>query len=275
LNIDFEDDKLQFAQVIPIRVGILGKLKVHRFLGQIDQVTKQKSAIFKPKIKIKVNKSQFEKQPSTITSPLDFKHHGSRSIINSKSIIIIAASTGGPRMIVDLISQFPPQFPPVIVIQHMPEGFLEPFADRIDAYTEMTAQLAREGEEVNPNNVYVAPGGKHLEIERTSGGRIVMHTNRTDKINFVRPAADVTLASVSPIFKKGTIAIILTGMGVDGREGCKMVKKFGGKVMALDEADSVIYGMNKSVIEAGLADEVVRINQITDQLAKWVYKKDN
>ncbi|MHA2099143.1 MAG: CheB methylesterase domain-containing protein [Candidatus Kariarchaeaceae archaeon] len=274
VEIEFENEKLQFPQIIPIRVGILGKLKVQRFIGQINQINKHKTTIAKPKILKRYNGMKDHKPSNKISSILDMSTYRDRDI-NSKSIIVIAASTGGPRMIVDLISQFPTRFPPVFVVQHMPEGFLESFADRINTYANMTAQIAIEGEEVRSNNVYVAPGGRHLEIEKTSGGRIIMHTKRTEKVNFVRPAVDVTLKSVSPIYKQNTIAIILTGMGVDGRDGCKSVKKFGGKVMALDEVDSVIYGMNKSVIEAGLADEIVGISQVSNQLAKWVYTNNN
>lgn len=270
IDIEIVEGKLRFPQIIPIRLSILGKLNVKKFLGQIEQVNKSKSGFIKPKLKSRKHlpKRKLEDQKS-ILSIQSIK--GKK--ISSNSIIVIAASTGGPTMIVNLISQFPRKFPPVIVIQHMPEGFLGPFADRINTYANMKTKLAQEGDEIEVNHVYVAPGGRHLEVEHTRTGRNVIHLTDSEKVNFVRPAVDVTLKSVAKIFRKNTFAIILTGMGADGRDGCRDVKEVGGRVITLNEEDSVIYGMNQSVINAGYSDLTLGLSQIGYHLAKWIYNQ--
>lgn len=270
IEVEIIEGKLKFPQIIPIRVSILGKLKVKRFISQIEQLNKSKSSFVKPKLKSRsyITKRKLEDEiPMLSIQSIKGKN------FSSNSIIVIAASTGGPKMIVDLISQFPKKFPPVIVIQHMPEGFLGPFAERIDTYANMNVKLAQEGDEIHPNHVYVAPGGRHLEVEHTRSGRNVIHMTDSEKVNFVRPAADVTLKSVAKIFRKNTFAVILTGMGADGRDGCGDVKDVGGRVITLNEEDSVIFGMNQSVINAGYSDLTLGLNQIGYHLAKWIYNQ--
>ncbi len=274
VEIELIGNKLRFPSVIPIRIGILGKLNISKFIGQIEQINSQKSKIKKINLSKKVNEPNYtlEIKPQ-IFRPTFLKTYTQTSM-DKNTIVVIGASTGGPKMIVDLISQLPENFPPVLVVQHMPEGFLEAYTNRIDNYSVLKAQVAKEGEEIKSNNVYVAPGGRHLVIRRTTGGRTVIETPSTEKVNYVRPSVDVTLKSVSPIFRNNTIAVILTGMGVDGRAGCEKVKEFGGKVIALNEDDSVIFGMNKSVIEANLSDIVLSADAIPTQLFQWIFRKN-
>lgn len=272
IDIEIVDNRIRFPQTIPIRVGILGKLKIKRFIVQIEQVNKSKSDFIKPKLR--VIKELADREDIGEVPDLDNLIRNFKGMtFPSNSIIVVAASTGGPKMIVNLISQFPPKFPPVIVIQHMPEGFLGPFAKRINNSSKMYTKLAVEGDEIKPHQVYVAPGGRHLQVEHTQGGRNIVRIVDTEKVNFVKPAADVTLKSVAKIYRKNTYAVILTGMGVDGRAGCKNVKIYGGKVITLNEEESVIFGMNQSVIEAGYSDITLGLNQISYQLAKWIYKQ--
>ncbi|MCE7735117.1 MAG: chemotaxis protein CheB [Candidatus Heimdallarchaeota archaeon] len=268
IDIEIIEGQLRFPQVIPIRLSILGKLNVKRFIGQIEQVNKAKSEFVKPKLK---SRKHFSKRKLEEEVPILSIQSFKNKKFSSNSIIVIAASTGGPKMIVNLISQLPRKFPPVIVIQHMPEGFLGPFADRINTYANMETKLAQEGDIILPNHVYVAPGGRHLEVEHIRGGKNVVHLIDSEKVNFVKPAADVTLKSVARIYNKNTFAVILTGMGADGRDGCKAVKEYGGRVIALNEEDSVIFGMNQSVINAGYSDLILGLNQIAYHLAKWIY----
>ncbi|OLS23058.1 MAG: Chemotaxis response regulator protein-glutamate methylesterase [Candidatus Heimdallarchaeota archaeon LC_2] len=274
LEIELLGNKLRSSSIIPIRIGILGKLNLQRFISQIDQVNTLKSKIKSTPVSKKIKKPKHtSEKKEKIFRPSILKTY-SHSNMDKNSIVVIGASTGGPKMIVDLISQLPEKFPPVLVVQHMPEGFLEAYAARIDNYSNLKSQVAKEGDEIKSNNVYVAPGGRHLVIKRTTGGRTVIQTPRTEKVNFVRPSVDVTLKSVSPIFRNKTIAVILTGMGVDGRAGCEKVKEFGGKVIALNEEDSLIFGMNKSVIEANLTDVVLSAEAIPIQLFHWLFNNE-
>ncbi len=118
---------------------------------------------------------------------------------------------------------------------------------------------------MNQGCVYIAPGGYHMEIDKSSGVSRIKITEGA-KVNFVKPAADVTLFSAVRAYGSGVIGVILTGMGADGREGCRVVKKQKGTVFALKEEDSVIYGMNKAVIDAGLADEILGMDEIVKHI---------
>jgi two-component system chemotaxis response regulator CheB len=147
--------------------------------------------------------------------------------------------------------------PPVIVVQHMPIGFISAFASRLNRLSRIRVKEAVDGEVILPGTVYLAPGGQHLEFFRQADHTISIRLTDGPPVNFVKPAVDITLKSSAQIYGSGTIGVILTGMGHDGRTGAKIVKEKGGKIICLNEADSDVYGMNKAVIEAGYADGVV------------------
>ncbi len=184
-------------------------------------------------------------------------------------IVIIGSSTGGPKAIFTILSQLKPPFPPIVIIQHMPVGFTQSFADRLNQKLPIRIKEARDEEPIRPNTVYIAPSGLHLLIQKNSSGgfsRYVFKLDDSPPRNFVRPSVDVTLESAAPLFRQGLIAVILTGMGRDGQEGCKKVKEFGGKVIAEDRSTAIIYGMPKAVSDAGLADLVVPLYEVTETI---------
>lgn len=174
-------------------------------------------------------------------------------------VIIIGASTGGPRAISLVLSKFPSKFPPVLIVQHMPEIMMESWVQRLERlYPDLNIKLAKNNDYIKSNTVYVAPGGVHLKVQRSK--RVQLYFG--EKVNFVIPAIDVTLESAAKVYKKGTLGVVLTGMGKDGTEGARTVKKFGGRIIVEDESTCVIFSMPKHVIQENLADLISPLHNI-------------
>lgn len=188
----------------------------------------------------------------------------------TRKAIIIGASTGGPSALTQLFSSLPPTLPPILVVQHMPPGFIESFAQRLDKSSKVKVQAAQEGMIIEPGNAYLAQGGKHMVLEKKSNGQVVINFDDGPLVNFVKPAVDVTILSAVEIFKENLMVIIMTGMGKDGLQGSRIVKKYGGKILAQSQEDSVIYGMNKAVIEAGLADRIQTIERLARSITELI-----
>ncbi|MHA2091137.1 MAG: chemotaxis protein CheB [Candidatus Kariarchaeaceae archaeon] len=268
--ITLKDGKIPFPKLIGIRINILAKLNLERFQVQIDQINKFKRSRFK-EIRSGTLTSIEESRSKIPKYKIDTTQSPIQTIgAMRQKVIVMGASTGGPRMLVYLISQFPQNFPPVLVVQHMPTGFVSGFAERMDQNAQMKVKMAEEGDIVRPGVVYIAPGGYHMELEKKGSGLIRIKISDGAKVNFVKPAVDVTLFSATREYGSGVISVILTGMGADGREGSRVVKKSGGTVYALNEEDSVIYGMNKAVIDAGLADQILGMDAIVKELGSTV-----
>lgn len=174
-------------------------------------------------------------------------------------IVLIAASTGGPRAVEYLLSAMPGDLPvPIMVTQHMPAGFTASFARRLDRVCAMQCVEAQDGVELQPSTAYVAAGGWHLCVTPHK----TVHLDDGPPRWGLRPAADVMFTSAAKVYSAGTIAVVLTGMGRDGAEGARAVKRVGGLVIAESERTAVIYGMPKAVVEMGLADSVADLEAI-------------
>ncbi|MFX0138889.1 MAG: chemotaxis protein CheB, partial [Candidatus Hodarchaeota archaeon] len=147
--------------------------------------------------------------------------------LHRNKIIVIGTSTGGPQAVSILLSMLPMKFPPIILIQHMPDGMIAPWTLRLQkAFPQLKIRLAWSGAILQPRNIFIAPTGKHCIIEPGKWINLV----DGEKVNFVIPAADVTFRSAAKVYGKETLGIILTGMGRDGFEGAKIIKSFGGKI---------------------------------------------
>ena len=176
-------------------------------------------------------------------------------------IVVIGSSTGGPQALQTVITGLPAHFPcPVVVVQHMPAGFTNALAGRLHGVSRVNVKEAQDGELLEPGCVYIAPGSYHLRILHESGVRRIALSDEPPVGNH-RPAVNVMYDSVAPL-GRDVVAVILTGMGSDGREGMRKIKENGGYCIAQDEATCVVYGMPKSVIDAGLADEICPLSQI-------------
>lgn len=185
-------------------------------------------------------------------------------------IIVIGASTGGPVAVQTITSALPENFPvPILIVQHMPAAFTKPFARRLDALSKLMIKEAEDGDILTAGKIYVAPGGKQMVLE-SANTRQVLRIRESFENEQYKPSVDITYKSVSKVFGKAALAVILTGMGSDGREGASKLKTCGSEIWAQDEHTSVVYGMPQAVIEAGLADRVLPITEIARQLALGV-----
>jgi len=194
-------------------------------------------------------------------------------MLGIKKIVVIAASTGGPRAVVSVMQKIESKFAAsFLIVQHMPQGFTKSFAERISWHSQLRVKEAEDMDLVLKGAGYVAPSGYHMVLTKTDKGdnQYCLRLDETPLVNYVRPSADVTMKSVADIFGKDVVGVVLTGMGKDGLEGARHIKNKGGVIITQDEESSVIYGMPKVVNEAGLADSVVGLDKISNEITKYL-----
>lgn len=182
--------------------------------------------------------------------------------------LVIGSSTGGPEALSSVLSKLPASLAvPVLVTQHMPPVFTRLYAQRLDKACALTVVEATDGEPVVPGTVYIAPGDFHMEVVRRGAGMVVK-LQQGPAENFCRPAVDVMVRSAVAAYGGGLLAVVLTGMGSDGKLGCKAVADAGGQVLVQDEATSVVWGMPGAVAREGIADEVLPLGSIADAISR-------
>jgi len=181
--------------------------------------------------------------------------------------LVIGSSTGGPQALTAMVTQIGPVIDraPVLITQHMPPTFTTILAEHLARASGRPAREAMHGEDIRSGNIYVAPGGHHMRVARQNG-RITIALDDGPMIHFCKPAVDPLFASAAAVWGKGALALILTGMGVDGTQGAAEIAAAGGSVIAQDEATSVVWGMPGSAAYAGVCSALLPI----DQMAKKV-----
>ena len=234
------------------------------------------------------NTSSQESKPSGLSAPHSYsnmltkaKHENpllrpkpaspaySSSKGSGTKLVALGTSTGGPRALQQVIPKLPADMPcGMVVVQHMPPGFTKSLAERLNSLSQVKVKEAEQGDPILPGHVYIAPGGYHLTV-RGSAGRREISLNQDPPLASHRPAVDVMFDSVVK-YGAGVVSVILTGMGCDGTAGMKKIKRAGGYIIAEAEETCVVYGMPKSVVEAGIADEVLPLGQIADAIMKKV-----
>jgi two-component system chemotaxis response regulator CheB len=183
-------------------------------------------------------------------------------------VVVLAASTGGPATVMRLAPGFTKEFPAaVILVQHMPAAFTTQFAAQLAEFTEIRVKEAESGDTLQPGNLYICPGSQHLSVNPM--GKIKLD-GATGRIAGYLPNIDVTMESVAAYGGALAIGVVLTGMGNDGAQGAKAIKKAGGYVIAQDEATSVIFGMPAEAIKLRVVDQVLGIDDIYASLEKRV-----
>jgi two-component system chemotaxis response regulator CheB len=182
------------------------------------------------------------------------------------NVVAIGTSTGGPPALQAIIPLLPKNLPvPVTVVQHMPPTFTKSLAERLDSLSQVTVKEAENGEPLKPGTVYIAPGGKHMTIKnRVSSHEIILSDEPSDTLH--RPAVDVMVKSVAESYGTNVLGIILTGMGSDGLEGMRLVKKKGGIVYSQNQESCVVYGMPRAIAENMLADKVVPLDNMAVEI---------
>ena len=185
----------------------------------------------------------------------------------ARRLVVIASSTGGPSALNAVVPLLPGNLAAgVLIVQHMPPGFTASLADRLHAGGKIGVHEAAANDLITDGEALLAPGDFHMIS--SASGRIQLSS--LPPVNAVRPAADVTLQAVAPVWRDRILCVVLTGMGADGREGARAVKSHGGTVFAQDRESSAVWGMPGSVVEAGLADKVVPLDRMADAIAAWV-----
>ena len=175
-------------------------------------------------------------------------------------VVAIGVSTGGPQALEYVLSQLPGDFPgTIVVVQHMPDGFTEMFARRLDEVCPLRVKEAQSGDVLQPGRVLVCPGNRHMKVKRLPLGDIVVLSDEP-RVNGHRPSADVLLRSVAEEYRANAVGVLMTGMGDDGAEGLGAIKKEGGMTVAQNEETCVVYGMPKAAIERGYAIRVVGLD---------------
>ena len=177
-------------------------------------------------------------------------------------LIAIGSSTGGTEALSIVLPALRPPLPPILIVQHIPEGFSKLFAERMNKESILTVKEAENNEIIKPNSIYIAPGGLHMSINKV-GDMVKVCCHMGPKLHGCRPAVDVLFHSISRYYTGGSaMAVILTGIGHDGTKGMLEMKKQGSPTIGQDEATSVVYGMPRSAFEAGAVDKQFPLNMI-------------
>jgi two-component system chemotaxis response regulator CheB len=192
---------------------------------------------------------------------------GPRPCRATDPVIVIGASTGGPRALNRVLQDLQGDLPAaVVVVQHMPAGFTRSLAQRLNEICAIAVQEAAPGDRLACGLALIAPGDYHLRFE----GRNQVALDQGPRRHHVRPAVDITMESAAKQHGARVVGAVLTGMGCDGTAGCRSIKDAGGRIVAEDESTSVVFGMPRSVIEAGLADHVVPVTEVGALLTRLV-----
>ncbi len=183
-------------------------------------------------------------------------------------VLCIGCSTGGPNALATLFGGITSTLPvPCVIVQHMPPLFTKMLAERLGKDSPNRFFEGEENQLVVPGSVYIAPGGRHMEVRR-DGNTVRLHLHDGPPENSCRPAVDVLFRSVAATYGARILALIMTGMGQDGLRGCEIIRERGGRSLAQDEATSVVWGMPGYVAQAGLADRVLPLPQLAGEIMR-------
>jgi two-component system chemotaxis response regulator CheB len=196
-------------------------------------------------------------------------------------VVAIGISTGGPTALQDVIPRLPADFPvPILLVQHMPPAFTASLAEHLDQRSKLTVREARDGEPLRPGRVFIAPGGRHMVVRRLPDpdggpGELIVGLNDNPPENSCRPSVDVLFRSLAAQFDGNLLAVVMTGMGSDGCEGVRAMKRRGCLCLTQTEDTCVVYGMPMAVDEAGLSDQQVSLGRIADRIVQLVRRSGN
>jgi two-component system chemotaxis response regulator CheB len=187
-------------------------------------------------------------------------------------VLAIAASTGGPEALMDLIPRFAADFPvPILIVQHMPPAFTKTLAQRLASKSRIPVIEGSAEQTVLPGVAWIAPGDFHMEVER-QGGAVRLRVHQDAAENSCRPAADALFRSAARIYGRHVLAVVMTGMGRDGLVGCEHVRAAGGQVIVQDKDSSVVWGMPGFVVNGGMADRVLPLEDFGPEILGRVWK---
>jgi two-component system chemotaxis response regulator CheB len=237
ISLDLHKVKEELIQ----KIQIASKLNTKKFNSEITE-------------QIKVNKEIFMKKK-----------------VYRQQLVCIGTSTGGPRALQQVLPKLPKSIEaPIFVVQHMPEGFTQSLAARLDALSEISVKEAEDGETAKNGTAYIAPGGYHLKVAR-SGNRLIMTLDKEEQRKGHRPSVDTMFESISKLENIHKVAVIMTGMGADGMEGLKKLKQ-SGDLHAISESEktSIVFGMPKMAVQSNAIDVVEDVQNIAASILKFI-----
>jgi len=189
-----------------------------------------------------------------------------RKVSNSTKIVAIGTSTGGPVALQSVLKDIPFDFPlPILLIQHMPGTFTPAFASRLNDLCHIKVKEAEDGDELKPGVAYLAPGGKQMGVKGTASSARLEIIAGDASLNY-KPSVDYTYSALDKVYSSSVLAIVLTGMGADGCKGAVQLKKSGSTIIAQEEKSCVVYGMPAAIVKAEIADKVLDLKGISDQI---------
>lgn len=194
-------------------------------------------------------------------------------ILTKDFVVAIGISVGGPATLHQFIPLLPKEFPPIVLTQHMPAEFTGPFAKRLDEASDLNVKEAQDGDELIKGRILLARGDRHLRVVRR-GARITVALDAGPKVAGFRPSVDAMFESVAKTFGANALGLVMTGMGCDGADGVRAMKKAGARVLAQDQASSIVYGMPKAAYQTGCIDEVVPLAAIPDTLVRLLSARE-
>ncbi len=241
--------------------GLLRR-RVHVVAQQAQRI-KQKKQVLKNNISSRATANTYLRNKVAI----DDGPVGSCHEVNP-DLLLIAASTGGPVAIQKVLSRIPGQCSiPVLLVQHMPKNFTKSFAERLNQLCKITVRQAENGDVLQAGVALLCPGGMQMEVNSKYGKQVVELRSKSPG-EIYSPCVDITFSSVANTYTGKVLAIVLTGMGADGKEGALQLKQRGAQIWAQDEASSTIYGMPKAIADAHLADRIYSLDEIANEFNK-------
>ena len=190
---------------------------------------------------------------------------------HSVDLVVLGISTGGPQALKRLIPQLPSDFPvPVVMVMHMPVGYTEMYAAKLNEISNLEVREAAEGDELKTGRVFLAPAGRHLTLKRNVDGKVVTHLDARPFSTLHRPSVDVLFQSAAEVYRNRVLGVVMTGMGSDGKQGAAWIKSQGGLIFTEAESSCVVYGMPGVVMEAGLSDQSVALEDMAHAIREVV-----
>jgi len=239
-------------RIMEIRDELIAKVRAVAFVP-IDRLISKAVSTHGPSVSFKMSDLKVVNRADTI------------------QLVAIGASTGGPTAVQSIIGGLPEDFPvPVVVTQHMPPGFTQYFAERLDKLSQVTVREAHHGDWMESGTVYICPGGFHMTFKHAEQGILIQLHEKQESDRYV-PSVDRMFSSATEVYGGQVLGVILTGMGNDGRIGMRKIKEAGGQTLAESEETAVVFGMPKEAIAEGVVDQILPLPQIPAEIVKRIW----
>lgn len=208
-------------------------------------------------------------QPLPASQPLALTQKPSPTSANEVSIVVLGISTGGPQALRYMLPQLPQNFPvPIVVVLHIPVGYTTLLAERLNELSRLPIKEAFDGCPIEAGCVLLAPAGQHITFKRTRNSTVVAQLSALPINKPHRPSVDILFESAAEVYRAGVLGVVMTGMGDDGKLGAARIKAWGGTILTESEKSCVIYGMPRTVVEAGLSDKAVPLDSMAQEICK-------